>query len=156
MIRKYERSITRNEKGNSGELSFAKTSATVTRGREKLAHVRHIKILTWLRGFLVFFLYLVWFSLCSSLFWELGNNRVLNNLQFWPSSLGVMLELSNVGHWPIADRRVPSNDPTNNYRTHFGSCFPLVSIVANGSKCLQWSKTGNIKSDFITYNGENR
>ena len=31
--------------------------------------VAHV-ILTWLWGFLVIFLYLVWFSLCSSLFWE--------------------------------------------------------------------------------------
>ena len=34
----------------------------------EIAHVRYIKILTSLRGFLVIFLYLVWFSLCSSLF----------------------------------------------------------------------------------------
>ena len=40
------------------------------------AHVRYIKILTWLRGFLVIFLYLFWFSLCSSLFWELRDKRV--------------------------------------------------------------------------------
>ena len=33
-----------------------------------IAHVRYIKILTWIRNFLVIFLYLVWFSLCSSLF----------------------------------------------------------------------------------------
>ena len=32
------------------------------------AHVRYIKILTWLQGFLIIFLYLVWFSLCSPLF----------------------------------------------------------------------------------------
>ena len=33
-----------------------------------IAHVRPRSILTWLRGFLVIFLYLVWFSLCSTLF----------------------------------------------------------------------------------------
>ena len=35
-----------------------------------IAHVRylHFKIRTWLWGFLVIFLYLVWFSLCSSIF----------------------------------------------------------------------------------------
>ena len=32
---------------------------------------RYIDILRWLCGLLVNFLYLVWFSLCSSLFWEL-------------------------------------------------------------------------------------
>ena len=82
-----------------------------------IAHVRYIKILTWLRGsrltFLLassslrdsradiftclftyalsllsesleqaIFLYLVWFSLCSSLFWELRDNGVVKNLQF--------------------------------------------------------------------------
>ena len=43
-------------------------------------YVRYIKILTRLRGFLVISLYLVWFSLCSSLFWQLRNNEVLKNL----------------------------------------------------------------------------
>ena len=42
--------------------------------RLPIAHVRYIKILTWLRGFLVIFLYLVLFSLCSSCLWELRDN----------------------------------------------------------------------------------
>ena len=50
----------------------------------KIAHVRYTKILTWLGGFLVIFLYLVWFRLCSSLFWELRDNGVVKNLQFCP------------------------------------------------------------------------
>ena len=37
-----------------------------------------------LRGFLVLFQYLVWFSLCSSLFTELRDNEVVKNLQFCP------------------------------------------------------------------------
>ena len=37
--------------------------------------------LTCLRGFLVIFLYLIWFSLCSSLVWDLGDNGALKNLQ---------------------------------------------------------------------------
>ena len=49
-----------------------------------IAHVRYIKILTWLRGFRVIFRYLVWFSLCSSLFWELRDNGVVKNVQSWP------------------------------------------------------------------------
>ena len=32
--------------------------------------------------FLVIFVHLVWFFLCSSLFWELRDNGVLKNLQF--------------------------------------------------------------------------
>ena len=37
-------------------------------------------------------LYLVLFSLYSSLFWELKDKRNLKNLQFWPESLGATLE----------------------------------------------------------------
>ena len=33
-----------------------------TRRKKEIVHVRCIKILTWLRGFLVIFLHLVWFS----------------------------------------------------------------------------------------------
>ena len=52
--------------------------------QEFITHVRCIKILTLLRGFLVIFMYLVWFSLCLSLFSELRNNGVLKKLQFCP------------------------------------------------------------------------
>ena len=52
----------------------------------------YINILTWLRGFRVKLLYLVLFSLYSSLFWELRDKRSLKNLQFWPESLGATLE----------------------------------------------------------------
>ena len=51
-----------------------------------------IKILTWLQGFLVIDLYLVWFSLCSGLFWESQDNGVMKNLPFCLWSLGVILE----------------------------------------------------------------
>ena len=58
-----------------------------------IGHVRYINILTWLRAFLVKLLYLVLFvSLYLSLFWELEDKRNLKNLQFWPESLGAMLE----------------------------------------------------------------
>ena len=45
-----------------------------------IAHVRYIKILTWLQGLLVISLYWVWFSLCLSLFWELPDNRVVKKI----------------------------------------------------------------------------
>ena len=61
-----------------------------------IALVRFIKVLTWLRGFLVIFLCLVWSSLCSGLFWELQDNGDVRNLQFWPWSLGVMLEFEHI------------------------------------------------------------
>ena len=49
-----------------------------------IGQVQYIKILTWLHGFLGIFLYLVWFSLCSIPFWELWDNGLMKNLQFWP------------------------------------------------------------------------
>ena len=55
-------------------------------------HVRYINILTWLRGFQVKPPYLVLSSLYLSLFWELRDKGNLKNLQFWPESLGAMLE----------------------------------------------------------------
>ena len=33
-------------------------------------------------------------------------------------------------NWPIADRRLPSNDPRNHRGIHFGFIFHLVSKVA--------------------------
>ena len=65
-----------------------------------IVHVRYINILTWLRGFQVKPLYLVLFSLYLSLFCELRDKGNLKNLQFWPESLGAMLE-----YWYI-DRRL--------------------------------------------------
>ena len=50
-----------------------------------IAHVQYIKILTKFRGFLVIFLYSVWFSLCSSLFWQLRDNGLMENLHFFVS-----------------------------------------------------------------------
>ena len=40
-----------------------------------ISHIRYTSIKI-LQGFLVIFLYLIWFSLCSSLFWELSGNGV--------------------------------------------------------------------------------
>ena len=57
-----------------------------------IGHVRYINILTWLRGFQVKALCLVLFSLYLSLLWELRDKGNLKNLQFWPESLGAMLE----------------------------------------------------------------
>ena len=63
-----------------------------------IGHVPYINILTWLRGFRVKLLYLVLFSLYSSLFWELRDKRNLKNLQFWPESHGAMLEYWYIQH----------------------------------------------------------
>ena len=63
-----------------------------------IAHVRCIKILTRLRGLLISFLYFVWFSLCSSLFWQFRDNGVVRNLQFDPRN-HVRILILNVGYW---------------------------------------------------------
>ena len=49
------------------------------------------------------FVYLVWFSLCFSFFWELRENGVVNNLQFCPLSLGVMLDFLYISLVPVPD-----------------------------------------------------
>ena len=49
------------------------------------------------------FVYLVWFSLCFSFFWELRENGVVNNLQFCPLSLGVMLDFLYISLVPVTD-----------------------------------------------------
>ena len=51
-------------------------SEIVVRG---IAHVRYIKILTWLRGFLVIFLYLVWF-ICAQV--SSGNCEIVEWYKF--------------------------------------------------------------------------
>ena len=60
---------------SQGPLRLVSRSASWRGLWERCA--RYVNILTWLRGFLVIFLYLEWFSLCSSLFWELQNNGVV-------------------------------------------------------------------------------
>ena len=80
-----------------------------------IGHVRDINILAWLRGFLVKLLYLVLFSLYLSLFGELEDKRNLKNLQFWPESLGAMLE-----YWYI-ERGLLIGGPPNCPVKHVGN-----------------------------------
>ena len=56
-----------------------------------IGHVRYINILTW--AFQYKLLYLMVFSLYSSLFWELRDKRNLNKIHYFcPESLGAMSE----------------------------------------------------------------
>ena len=67
-----------------------------------IGHIRYINILTWLRGFRDKLPDLVLFSLFPSLFWELWDKRNFKNLQFWPESLGFILEYWYIECGPFA------------------------------------------------------
>ena len=69
----------------------------------RIGHVRYINIVTWFRGFQVKLLYLLLQSLYPSLFWELRDKRNLKKFQFWPESLGSMLE-----YWYIELGQLPA------------------------------------------------
>ena len=67
----------------SALISSSEFNDVVKRGDPLLiGHVRYINILTWLRGFQDKLLYLVLFSLYSSLFWELRDKRNLKKFAF--------------------------------------------------------------------------
>ena len=64
-----------------------------------IVHIRYIKILIWLRGFLVIFHNLDWFSLCWSLFWQLPVNGVVKIWNFVP-------DISNMADWAMFEGRL--------------------------------------------------
>ena len=66
--------------------------------RDNIVHVWYIKILHWFRGFLAIFLYLVLFSLCSCLFWELRDSGVVKNFVPKASESCQNFNKSNVGY----------------------------------------------------------
>ena len=75
--------------------------------RLPIAHVRYIKILTWLRGFLVIFLYLVLFSLCSSrLCWELRDNGFVTI--FYADSVSDLVSVINLYEFTLWGRDLVS------------------------------------------------
>ena len=96
----------------------------------QIGHVRYINILTWLRGFRVKILYLVLFSLYPSLFWELRNKRSLKNLQFWPESLGAMLEYWYIERGLLRSGTFKTKESRANWYEFlcFGSCVPVWFI----------------------------
>ena len=57
-----------------------------------IGHVRYVNILTWLWTFQDKLLYLVVFSLYSSLCWQLRDKRNFKKIHFWPESLEAMSE----------------------------------------------------------------
>ena len=70
-----------------------------------IGHVRYINILTWLRGFRVKLLYLVLFSLYSSLYWELRDNRNLKNFLILARKPRSHVRILVYRKWPIYARR---------------------------------------------------
>ena len=74
-----------------------------------IAHVRYIKILTWFRGFLVIFLYLVWFSLSLLRIvrqWSLENFPILT---LKPQSVMMLLRIYRTWAILIERRSVTSH-----------------------------------------------
>ena len=61
-------------------------------------HIRYINILTWIWAFQDKLLYLMVFSLYSSLFWELRDKRNFKKIHFWPESLEAMSEYWYIEH----------------------------------------------------------
>ena len=59
-------------------------------------------------------------------------------------------------HWPIADWRVPNNNPRNNCGTHFGSRFLVVSKVAIGQtgRFTGWVLNGMKNSGLVNFHSE--
>ena len=103
----FEKKVWRVQVAHLHNAARALSSPSRCFGQFRIGHVRYINILTWLRGFRVKLLYLVLFSLYPSLFWELRDKRNLKNLQFWPESLGAMLE-----YWYIERGLLCSNKRT--------------------------------------------
>ena len=83
----------------------------------------YINILTWLQGFQVKPLYLVLLSLYLSLFWELRDKGNLKNLQFWPESLGAMLE-----YWYI-ERGLFNPLIDSSWNLRWDSCISKAKLV---------------------------
>ena len=88
------------------------------------AHAWCIKILTWLQGFLVIFLYLVCFFLRSGLFEELRDNGVVKSLKTlsYPSSLRVTSEFCDIerGLFGVSMEFFLEENPSHSKR-----CFPV-------------------------------
>ena len=64
--------------------------STNEKTNDRIAHIWYINILTWLQGFqdqLLLFGGVFFVSI-----WELRDERNFKKLQFWPESLGAMLE----------------------------------------------------------------
>ena len=128
---------------------FSKKSNARGMGGFGIGHVRCTNILTWFRGFQVKRLYLVLFSLYPSLFWELRDKRNLKNLQFWPESLGAMLEYWDIERGLLTGT-LGSNDlpnPVSNnastvlfLRTYFPRTASYCSLFNSRSGLLCFSK----------------
>ena len=87
-----------------------------------IGHVWYITILTWICAFQDKLLYLVVFSLYSSLFWELKDKRNLEKIHVWPESLRAMSE-----YWYIERGQIQSHVCARH--------FFVVKYFFNSSPC---------------------
>ena len=95
-----------------------------------------INILTWIWAFQDKPLYLVVFSLCSSLFWELRDKRNFKKIHLWPESLGAMSE-----YWHIECGQT---------QNHVCACHFFCSQVFKTSDVLN-SDENIVNIAFITF-----
>ena len=114
-----------------------------------IGHVWYINILTWLWVFQVKPLYFVLFSLYLSLFWELRDKGNLKNLQFWPKSLGAMLEYWYIERGLLVDHQSINQSIS---RSVSQSVINRIQCICVLQKFLQQSKwKENLRRRYLRY-----
>ena len=98
--------------------------------------------------------WLVHLGCLSFAFVTLKTRRKLGRLNFHKDFWDCYQGQGN--NWPIADGRVPSNNPGNNCGTHLGSSFLVVSKVAIGQTCrfTSWILNGMKNSGLVNFISE--
>ena len=95
--------------------------------------------------------WLVHIGCLPSAFVNLKLRRKLGRLNFGKDFWDCFQEQGK--NWPIADRRVPSNNPRNNCGTFFGSSSLVVSKVAIGQtgRFTSWVLNGMKNSGLVNF-----
>ena len=115
-----------------------------------ICHVRYIIILTWIWAFQDKLLYLMVFSLYSSLFWEFRDKRNFKKIHFWPESLGATSE-----YWYIERGQTQSHVCARHF-FFVVKYFFLTRLPARITVCL-WSrnvhKQQSERSEIFIFSG---
>ena len=83
---------------------------------------------------------------------EHGLKRRLETRKVMRTSKNYRAPIHHSTSWPAEDRHVPSNDPSNNCGTHFGSSPLLVSPVADKLYPPTGGKAARLKSTLMAAN----